>query len=529
MKSRIQVVVCIVRQTQRMSLVLGQTETRLLLCQRRRLIDTGGSSVVLRFVANYRKKLMLSMLNRMLIAAVSTFVLFFSSAALALDTYDGYALSIPKVLVGDIFYTNVSITVGSVLQVNGGETTRTFDIYDAPSNQLRIAAVAVGSTIYRNVVITVGSVLSVGGAQIQVKNSSYENKIAAGQALGSQEIPLDWKPCADRAPCSAFPASAVAFADFLGKGSYSMITHTIDYNGENILDKGRKGKIKLYENMQGKWVENTSLILKPEDAQGCLHARKALVADFMQNGRPSVFFSCYGCDGDGPNCRVSAIGESQRILLAQSDGTFKNVEITLPTLCACHSASAADINGDGYPDILLVDYYLNKSVFVLINNKDGTFTPDYSRFPSEYTRKAMFTAELIDFRQSGQYDAFISGAEECCEGVNFKASIFSNDGKGQFKSPPITLPSIAGFGNALDVLYANGNIYLNRTIDNPSDSHGYYGGFLLQKINYKTLASEVLYKSYTAFSTGEKWLDWLIFNGTNVVSLGSIYKFSQPM
>ena len=358
--------------------------------------------------------------------------------------------------------------------------------------------------------------------------SSYENKVAAGKALGSQEIPLDWKPCGDRSPCGQYPAQAVAFADFLGHGTYGLITHSIETNAVNPLDQGRRGGIKYYEKVSGKWADRTSLILDAAHTTGCLFAKKAVVADFLKNGRPSVFFSCYGCDGEGVNCTVSGSGENQRILLAHSDGTFENLEIPMPIPCACHAASAADINGDGYPDILLIDLYTNKAAFFLINNGDGSFTPDYARIPANYTHKAIVSAELIDVSSTGKYDAVLAGVEECCTGLTLGVTIVPNDGTGQYSSEKaVTLPSISGFGSALDILYEDGYFYVNRTIDH-FNLGDYYGGFLLQKVNYKTLESRVLYQTFTSFATGNKWIDWVIPYGPNIVGLGSIYNFSTP-
>ena len=149
---------------------------------------------------------------------------------------------------------------------------------------------------------------------IPVLASSFENEMTAAKILGPQNIPLEWRPCGDRTYCGSAVAPAMAFADFMRDGTYSMIIHSMEYNDVNIEDMNRRGRIKFYQSLNGTWVENTNKILKPDQTTGCLHAGKAIVADFLQNGMPSVFFACFGVDND------NGLGERQRMLLGQRDG-----------------------------------------------------------------------------------------------------------------------------------------------------------------------------------------------------------------
>lgn len=350
---------------------------------------------------------------------------------------------------------------------------------------------------------------------IPVLASSFENETTAAKVLGSQNLPLDWKPCGTRIDCGSFVAPAIAFADFMRDGTYSMITHTIEYNTVNALDANTKGHIKFYQSVNGTWVDNTNKILKPDQTQGCLHAGKAIVADFMQNGMPSVFFACFGSDSD------NGVGERQRMLLAQRDGTYKNVELPVLDFCRCGSASAADVNGDGYPDIVLTDDYRTTGLYFLINNKDGTFTVDYNRFPTETLHRALFTVELIDFNNDGKYDIIVSGVEQCCKGLSGPAKIYHNI-NGYFTNSK-TIPSVPGFGLVLDIVYDNGYLYLSRTIDDPGN---FYNGFVIQRVNYATLESKVLYESYNVLAEGKKHMDSIISYGNNVVGVSALYNFS---
>ncbi len=324
---------------------------------------------------------------------------------------------------------------------------------------------------------------------ISVLPSSYENKMLAAAVLGPQTLPSDWMPCGSTRPeCGTFVSPAIAFADFMRDGTYSMITHSMEYNNVNPDDKDRKGHIKFYQSINGVWKDNTSKILKPDQTTGCLHAQKAIVADFLKNGMPSVYFSCYGFDGPG------GIGEKSRLLLGQSDGTYKNIELPNIEFCVCQSASAADVNGDGYPDIVLTDSYLkNSSLYFLINNKDGTFTLDYNRIPADnIVHKPLFEVELIDFDKDGKYDLVVGGVEQCCGSLQTPVRIFYNKNNNFFANS-VDIPSVVGYGMPLDVVYDNGYLYIVRTID----IQGYecYSRYMIQRVKLSTLESITLFES----------------------------------
>ena len=91
-------------------------------------------------------------------------LLFATQLALAADSYEATTnvLTIPQVKVGDTLYSDVQITVGTIVSVGSNVTADTFDTYNAANNQLSIPVVTVGSATYYNVVITAGTILKVG-------------------------------------------------------------------------------------------------------------------------------------------------------------------------------------------------------------------------------------------------------------------------------------------------------------------------------------------------------------------------------
>ncbi len=85
--------------------------------------------------------------------------------AVAADTYDATrsTLTIPVVKVGSTYYSNVEVTLGSVISVGTASSNPlSYDTYDSATNRLSIPIVKSGTTTYYNVVVTVGKVLSVG-------------------------------------------------------------------------------------------------------------------------------------------------------------------------------------------------------------------------------------------------------------------------------------------------------------------------------------------------------------------------------
>jgi hypothetical protein len=82
--------------------------------------------------------------------------------AFGTDTYSSGTLSAPSVTIGNATFTNMVVTVGSIVKPPSGSTGNgTSDTYDPTTNQLTIPNVQVGTTTFHNVIITVGSLVSV--------------------------------------------------------------------------------------------------------------------------------------------------------------------------------------------------------------------------------------------------------------------------------------------------------------------------------------------------------------------------------
>jgi len=211
--------------------------------------------------------------------------------------------------------------------------------------------------------------------------------------------------------------------------------------------------------------------------------------------------------------------------MSQPDGSYKNV--AAPITCYCHGAAAAVLNTQGYADIVVVDPYVNKQPFMLINNKDGTFKPDYTKMPGAtapvmfniaYGRQ-IYSVELIDFNSSGKFDLWFGGIDDNSNSA-FAASIFTNTGTDNYTNAVQTvLPSATGAEaadtNPLDIVYLNGAIYLSRV-------NIAYSEYSIQKIDYKTLSQSEIYSHVGPYADGDTTIEWLTYYNGYLTSLNGI-------
>jgi len=102
-----------------------------------------------------------------------------SFSAFAVDTYSNGQLSIPLLTFGPTTYTNVVVTVGSVVSIGSGNQNGSIDNYDSATGQLTIPSVMVRSTTYNNVVVTISGVVSIGASY----NTTQNNSTAATSAV----------------------------------------------------------------------------------------------------------------------------------------------------------------------------------------------------------------------------------------------------------------------------------------------------------------------------------------------------------
>lgn len=303
---------------------------------------------------------------------------------------------------------------------------------------------------------------------LPVYSTSYENaKIYT--PLQVQPIPRDPNPVG--IPCVA--DEGVAYHDFFQDGTLSLFV--------NGADGVNPGKMCFWRRTaQGTWQNATSEIL--QDQRGCILARKILVVDFNRDKRPDLYLTCTGYD------HPPYPAERTILLMSTASGKYNRIE--MPDVAYTHGGSSADLNGDGYPDLLFLDSNQRK-YWVLLNDRGtGTFTRDDTRLPTAFlANRPWYTAELMDIDLDGSVDLFISGFNSDDPISGAPAAVLWGDRSGRFNQrPPVILPRVDGCYTPIDVLLYAGRLYLLRECN-------VYKGSAVQRVNVSDLSSAVVWEA----------------------------------
>jgi hypothetical protein len=101
------------------------------------------------------------------------------------DSYNGAELTIPSVTIGSATFSNMVVTVGSIVTLPSGTAPNgSMDNYVPATNLLTIPAVTVGANTYYNVVITVASLISIGAVSGADVYTGTDLIIPSVQVLG---------------------------------------------------------------------------------------------------------------------------------------------------------------------------------------------------------------------------------------------------------------------------------------------------------------------------------------------------------
>ena len=347
--------------------------------------------------------------------------------------------------------------------------------------------------------------------------------------------------------------AGVAYGDFFGEGKISMFAVTSRWNNDQTKINP-VGVTKFYKfDANGNPVDHTTDILADDTA--CAGIRKVLVADFNSDGKPDIYTSCTGMEfpvaGPWP-------GAHQRIYLSQTDGTYKNEDV--PLNCYCHTAAAADLNGDGKVDIITSDWLIGirttdpnvkqpSAVIIMTNDGTGHFAikhdTDFQVVPQNFitdtsngvqypTTNGFGTIELVDVNGDGKVDLVMGSGDDSNTRFQMPHKIFTNNGNGTFSEfATFHTTDNVNFW-ALDIIVRGSDVFIyganNEQTANNTMAYTY---LKVIKYNVNTKVVSTVWnsngKTWPQVSVSPTDLDWLMPYNNTFVPYNANYGVSIPL
>jgi hypothetical protein len=251
-------------------------------------------------------------------------------------------------------------------------------------------------------------------------------------------------------PAEAAEASEVLTVDLNGDGLRDVVVDPV--NAALPTEVVPVAPVFLLNQGNGKFADATRQLFggpAPEVVWG----RELLTADFNRDGHPDIFVADHGHANDvDPSSPLNFHGAQQHLILSTADGHLADATQNLPQQRTfTHSATVADVNGDGAPDIFennlgcCSDSHVQAQV--LLNDGTGHFSvePDGVRgmITDVYGNDHSYACLFADVNGDGSPDLVLGGGEE--KGAN-ASQVLLNDGRGHFTFFE-TLPPTTGSPN----------------------------------------------------------------------------------
>ena len=152
----------------------------------------------------------------------------------------------------------------------------------------------------------------------------------------------------------------------------------------------------------------------------------ALTGRFHNSTQLDLITNCSPSNGPGPDPTTTA-------LLNQGNGTFKPIVDTAINTIAT-PVLTADMNGDGYSDLIVEQTYGSTVIGVQLSNGDGTFKAPVFYTPTPFDQYAVFLGAVTgDFNGDGKPDVAILSNTSATTTNNTVLTIFLNTGTGGLK------------------------------------------------------------------------------------------------
>jgi len=229
------------------------------------------------------------------------------------------------------------------------------------------------------------------------------------------------------------------------------------------------------------------------------------VADVNGDGKPDLLVATCASSG----CARGAVA----VLVGNGDGTFQALVSYDSGGSQPIAPAAADVNGDGEPDLIVANYYPSNSIGVLLGNGDGTFQSAVVYGPGGQQPKSVAVA---DVNGDGKPDVLVAN-------IAYTAALLLGNGDGTFQSA-VDYNSGGVYPLSIAAADLNGDGKLDLVVGNSSgtgNSDGTVG--VLLSISSKSATSTTLVSSLNPSIYGQK-VTWIakVTTSRTVAPTGSV-------
>ena len=268
----------------------------------------------------------------------------------------------------------------------------------------------------------------------------------------------------------------------------------------------------------GEFVKKSGATAFEGSTSGCTDPNRALVSDFNQDDIPDVFVVCTG------NPKLNTGEYNQLVLSNKATGKFKIINVASGNeftdrndgyIANSAGAASADLNGDSYPDVVVVNN-ASLSPMVLMNNKQGGLILDTQTRLPEPNRQNYFSVNLVDVDGDNKLDLILGGNESGTDPVETRVYLNSN-GNIYTNAASFLVPKASTRTYIMDTLVTS--VGSTRTLwllrRSPSES-GTSAGREIQKVSINSLLAntattyDAAYSNATSVAshllTGSSWI-----------------------